>query len=329
MADMASEAFRLADAEGRFLYVNDRSGSLSGYTRDEMLQMTIFDLNPTMKRETWHAWKDAVGDRLGPFETSNRRRDGTLIPVEVSIARIASGTTSYFFAVVRDITDRKETEAAQHGFNRRLLHTLEAERHRVARELDDEVGQAVATVGVLLHTLENAPGVVPADLRPSLAAAHTTVRQITESIARIARDYRPTDLLSLGLEATIRTHVHEFAQRHGLSLRLATSDVEGLLADEHALHLYRIVQEALSNVARHARAQHVTVRLGRRGSRLVATIRDDGIGFDDGHPGPGGLGLVTMRERAALIAGRLDLRSRPGRGTTVQLSIPVTRSPSA
>jgi signal transduction histidine kinase len=282
-----------------------------------------------MKRETWHAWKDAVGDRLGPFETSNRRRDGTLIPVEVSIARIASGTTSYFFAVVRDITDRKETEAAQHGFNRRLLHTLEAERHRVARELDDEVGQAVATVGVLLHTLENAPGVVPADLRPSLAAAHTTVRQITESIARIARDYRPTDLLSLGLEATIRTHVHEFARRHGLSLRLATSDVEGLLADEHALHLYRIVQEALSNVARHARAQHVTDRLGRRGSRLVATIRDDGIGFDDGHPGPGGLGLVTMRERAALIAGRLDLRSRPGRGTTVQLSIPVTRSPSA
>jgi PAS domain S-box-containing protein len=321
MADMSSEAFELSDHDGRFLYVNDRACTLTGFSREELLRMTVSDIAPDYPPPLWRAWANAARSGVAPFETRNRRKDGTFVPVDVSAARIEARGESYFFGVVRDITERKEAEATQKGFTRRLLHVLEAERRRVSRELHDEVGQAIATVGLLLHTLENTPGSLPEQLHPDVVATDATIRQIIESVARIVRDYHPAELLGLGLEDTLRTHARQFAQRHGLMLRLATTSVEGLLSDEHALHVYRIVQEALANVARHARARRVNVRIARRGSRVIATVRDDGSGFDAGQERAGGLGLVTMRERAALIGAALAIRSTRGRGTEVRLTV--------
>jgi PAS domain S-box-containing protein len=321
MADMSSEAFELTDRDGRFVYVNDRACTLTGFSREELLTMTVSDINPDYPPAAWRAWANAARSGLAPFETRNRRKDGTFVPVDVSAARIEARGEPYFFGVIRDITERREAEATQKGFTRRLLHVLEAERRRVSRELHDEVGQAIATVGLLLHTLENTPGSLPEQLHPDVVATDATIRQITESVARIVRDYHPAELLGLGLEDTLRTHARQFAQRHGLMLRLATTSVEGLLSDEHALHVYRIVQEALANVARHARARRVNVRIARRGSRVIATVRDDGSGFDAGQERAGGLGLVTMRERAALIGAALAIRSTRGRGTEVRLTV--------
>jgi PAS domain S-box-containing protein len=323
MADMSSEAFHLADRQGRFFYVNERACTLSGFSREELLTMTVSDINPDYPPEAWRAWVAAARAPVPPLETRHWRKDGTLIPVEVSPALIETQGKRYFFAVVRDITDRKESEAARKGFTRRLLHTLESERRRVSRELHDEVGQAIATVGVLLRTLEDMPGSFPEKLHPGVAATHATIRQTTESVARIVRDYHPAELLGLGLEDTLRTHARQFAQRHGLLLRLATTSVEGLFSDEHALHVYRIVQEALANVAHHAGARRVSVRMARRGPRVVATVRDDGVGFEIAGTRAGGLGLVTMRERAALMGAAIEILSAPGRGTEVRLTVVV------
>jgi PAS domain S-box-containing protein len=323
MADMASEALMLADHDARFIYVNDRACTLSGFTRDELLSMRISDMNPDFPLEVWKQWSATTRGAVPPFESRHWCKDGSLIPVEVSAARIERPGEPYFFGVIRDIRDRKDTEAAQHGFTRRLLHTLEAERRRVARELHDEVGQGIAAVGVLLHTLERTPGSIPDSLERELAATYATIRQITESVARVVRDYHPADLLALGLEETLRTHARQFAQRHGLQLRLATVATDGLLSDERALHVYRIVQEALANVARHAQARRVSVRLAKRWRRLVVTVRDDGIGFEPTRTRTGRLGLVAMRERAALLDGALEIRSRPGRGTDVRLTVAV------
>ncbi len=324
MADMASEAFMLVDDDGRYIYVNDRACTLSGFSRGELLAMSIPDLNPDFPLDVWRAWAGTATGAVTPFETRHMCKDGTVIPIEVSAARIERPGEPYFFGVIRDIRDRKEAEAAQHGFTRRLLHTLEAERRRVARELHDEVGQVIAAVGVLLRTLEQTPGSIPHTLDRELAATYGTIGQITESIARIVRDYHPADLVALGLEETLRTHAQQFAQRHRLLLRLATSSTTDLLSDERALHVYRIVQEALANVARHARARRVSVNLTRRGHRLVVTVRDDGVGFDPASTRAGGLGLVTMRERAALMEGTLDVRASRGKGTEVRLVVPTS-----
>jgi two-component system sensor histidine kinase UhpB len=330
MADMSNDAFYLCDREGRFLYVNDRALKYTGYTRDEMLCMSVSELNPDYPPERLREFVTGMrnGSTLPQFETINKRKDGSVVPVELSVASIDIGGEFYMFGVVRDITERRQIEVAQRNFTQRVLQTLEAERQRVARELHDDVGQAIATVGVLLHTLEHDPDAVPAEARPALAATHVTIRQITESVARIVRDYHPADLLGLGIEDTVRTHARQFARRHGLSLRLATSAIAGVLPQEHELHLYRIIQEALANVARHAAARKVSVRLGRERRRVVAVVRDDGVGFT---PDPGrtsGLGLVTMRERAELMGADLVVTSRAHGGTEVRIAIPVLNAAS-
>jgi PAS domain S-box-containing protein len=325
MAEMSNDAFYLCDGTGRFLYVNERALTNTGYSKAEMLRMSVPDLNPEYPAERFREFTQAMqnGTAITQFETVNRNKDGTLVPIELSVARIDVGKDFYLFGVVRDISERRQIEAAQRSFTQRILHTLEAERQRVARELHDDVGQAIATVGVLLHTLANTPDAVPPDAQPALAATHTTIRQITESVARLVRDYHPAELLGLGLEDTVRTHAHEFARRHGLGLRLSTSAIGGLLSPEHELHLYRIVQEALANIARHAAARNVTLRLGRERRAVVAVVRDDGVGFAPGTACATGLGLVTMRERAELMGATLLVRARRGRGTEIHVAVPI------
>ncbi|MBI3767433.1 MAG: PAS domain S-box protein [Deltaproteobacteria bacterium] len=327
MADMSNDGFYLCDATGRLLYVNDRTVTNDGYTRAELLRMTVSDLNPDFPPARFREYTDAMALGTAPphFETISRRKNGTIAPIELSVARVDVGSEFYLFGVVRDISERKQIEATQRSLTRRILQTLEAERQRVARELHDDVGQALATVGVLLHTLDGTPQAVPPSARPALAATHATIGQITESVARLVRDYHPADLLGLGLEDTVRTRAYEFARRHRLILRLSTNAVAGLLPSEHELHVYRIVQEALANVARHAAARTVTIRLGRERRRVVAVVRDDGIGFTV-DPRLTGLGLVTMRERAELMGAELLVRAGPRAGTEVRVSVPISEA---
>jgi PAS domain S-box-containing protein len=326
MADMSNEAFFLTDAAAHLRYVNERALSLSGYSRDELLGMTLFDLEPEFPRERlFEMFEAAQRGPLPTFEARTLRRDGVYIPTEVSLARVDLGADAYLFGVVRDITERKQIEAVQRSFARRMLENLETERQRVARELHDDVGQAVATVGVLLHSLAQTPGAVAESMRPALQTTLTTIGGMTESVARLCREYHPAELLGLGLEDTLRSYVREFARRHGLASRISTAMLDEPLDDEHELHLYRIVQEALANVARHAQAREIAVRLVHRGQRILLSVRDDGIGFTPGESETHGLGLATIRERAEIMGASVTIRSRPHRGTEVRVVLPIAK----
>jgi PAS domain S-box-containing protein len=331
MADMSNDAFYLCNADGRFLYVNDRAMKLGDYTREDLLAMTVPDLNPEFPPDRFRDYVAALeaGSAPAVFETIARCKDGRIIPTEIAVSLLHMGGATYLFGVVRDISERRHMEAVHRSFAQRVLQTLEAERERVARELHDDVGQALATIGVLLHALERTPGSVPQEARPALAATHATIAQITESVGRIVRDYHPTELLGSGLRESIRAHARQFAERHRLRLRMATAAVAGLLEPDHELHVYRIVQEALANVARHAQARSVTVRIARRDAHVVVSVRDDGKGFAAGRPRSTGLGLVTMRERAQLMRAELAVRSTPRRGTTVRVAVPIRAAAEA
>lgn len=324
MADMSSEAFFLTDEAGRFRYVNQRGLELGGWTWEELQRMTIADVNPDVPLGLYRQAVTTMPPGPGMVLTvRGRRKDGSLFPSEVSFARLEIGGESYVFGVARDITERSHMEAAQRQFGQRMLEVLDAERRRLARELHDDIGRAVGTIDALLEALECTPGAVEEDARPTLAATHATVRQITESVARLVDHTHPAELLAEGLEATIRRHAEAFALRHGLALRLASAPVGGALTAEHELHLYRIVQEALTNVARHARASRVTVHLARRRRRVVLTVVDDGGGFDAGAPRLAGLGLTTMRERVEMMGGELRIRTGVRRGTAIHVTLPI------
>ncbi len=199
-----------------------------------------------------------------------------------------------------------------------VLHAQEGERARVARDLHDEANQALT--GVLLRlsaTTQNAP---PA-LRDELRETQRVATQAMEELVRLARELRPAALDDLGLEAALRTLVGDVARRARLrdELALEPGALDAVDPDQ-ALVVYRVVQEALSNIVRHAGAAGVRVSATRHAGATTVRVADDGHGFDPARSSSG-LGLMGMRERAVLAGGSVVVRSTPGAGTTVELRV--------
>lgn len=207
----------------------------------------------------------------------------------------------------------------------RALQAQEAERKRIARDLHDETAQALAA---LLIRLRVARGLSDPSARESvLEEVRTQVSEVLEGVRRFARGLRPPALDELGLVAAVESHARSLAETTGLEVEVDADSVDGLLHPEAELAIYRIIQEALSNVVRHAEATRATVRIRHRADRVTATITDNGKGFSVQEvmsDQQRGLGLFGMEERAGLLAGRLWVRSTPGAGTTVEVAIPVT-----
>jgi two-component system, NarL family, sensor histidine kinase UhpB len=217
-----------------------------------------------------------------------------------------------------EMLDRLESERRESA--RFALRVLEDERNRIARELHDEVGQTLT--GVMLQ-VEGLAARIPQELQELLDELRETARSGTEEVRRIARQLRPEALEDLGLQSALSSLATAFGEQAGIEvLRRLEPSVE--LSEEQELVVYRVAQEALTNVARHAEAGHVELLLDRQGSEAVLTVRDDGRGI---HPGalPSSRGIRGMRERAMLIGANLEIDSGPGRGTTIRLSIPLDR----
>jgi PAS domain S-box-containing protein len=234
MADLATEGFYLVDRTGRFLYVNAQGhAQMGGYTMEELLSLTVCDISPDLTPEAFAANLEASAHGPTPrIESRTRRKDGSIFPAEVSSARLEVDGEVYLFGVARDVTEQKAAETERKRLAAQLLQTIERERQRVARELHDDVGQALATVGILLDTLELEAHDVPDAVRDAFRTTRTTIRRVTESLARIVREYHPAELLGLGLADTLRTHVRRLAERHGMAWRFTTCPVEGLLGPD-------------------------------------------------------------------------------------------------
>jgi two-component system sensor histidine kinase UhpB len=219
-------------------------------------------------------------------------------------------------AAFNDMLDRLEGERRDSG--RRALAAQEFERVRVARELHDEVGQTLT--GVMLGIERVGRGALP-EMRDALVELREAARGSLDDVRRIARELRPEALDDLGLASALNTLATRVARDAGVHVDRRLSGDTGLSADAE-LVVYRVAQEALTNIARHAGARRVELVLERRGPVTRLLVRDDGGGFDPARV-PRGSGIRGMRERAVLVGGRLLLDSAPGRGTQVRLEVPV------
>jgi two-component system sensor histidine kinase UhpB len=204
-----------------------------------------------------------------------------------------------------EMLDRLENERRESG--RRALAAQERERQRIARELHDEVGQVLT--GVMLGLQE--------------PEAREAVRRSLDDIRRIARELRPEALDELGLQSAVRALCITVAAHEGLSVRRHLDVRDLALTPEVELAVYRVAQESLTNVMRHANASEVVVLLERTGGGLRLIVRDNGGGLADGSAA-GGSGIIGMRERALHVGGRLTVASVPEGGTEVRLDVPVT-----
>ena len=266
--------------------------------------------------QLWKAYEDA--------DEACARKDEALATLDRRVADRTAELTSSNAELALALAERTALEQARAEWLTTLMAAQEDERRRVARELHDEMGQHVAGLMLGLHSLEagsSRDGDSVADLR-------RIVSDLDLGVRRLARDLRPTALDDLGLTAALGHHVNEWSQQTGIAADFSSRHCEKRLSTSVETTLYRVVQEALTNVARHAHARSASVVLEGRADCVVVIIEDDGHGFDSSREIPtDGLrhfGLTGIRERAALLGGTVTIESSMATGTSVFVKLPVT-----
>jgi len=266
----------------------------------------------------------------GEVETISREVPVGKSTFEQKICYTGSGDGLVVRIYAHDITARKRAEVALQAMARRVVLAQEEERHRVARELHDETGQSLTALKISLQILmgelpPEAEGVA-ADLAEAVALVDTTRERIRE----VARGLRPPALDAVGLNLTLEDFCRTFGRHTGLGIDYRGDEAlePPPVADAASICLYRFLQEALANAARHAGATRVKVTLRRAGGDIRLQVEDDGTGFDpaavEARAGPdAGLGLTGMRERLSLLGGRLTIASGAGGGTRLEARLPA------
>jgi PAS domain S-box-containing protein len=243
-----------------------------------------------------------------------------------------TGDLTEYVGTILDTTERKRGEEARNELLRRLFAAQEDERRRMSRELHDEFGQQLTALSLNLAALKREHG-GRARLSRQLASVEAIVTQLGSNVADLAWQLRPTALDALGLGAALTQYANKWSKHFEIHAELHMTGIEsGRLTTELDTALYRIVQEALNNVAKHARARNVNIVVQRESEHVSLMIEDDGVGFDtkqafDAHDKR--LGLVGMRERATLLGGTLAAESEMGRGTIVVARVPAPPAPDS
>jgi two-component system sensor histidine kinase UhpB len=275
------------------------------------------------------------GERVDHFETVRRTKDGRLVPISLTVSpvRNAQGAIIGASKVARDITERRRAEEAQRRAHEerertrvltRVILAREDERRRIARELHDRLGQQLTALRLTLEILK-AQSVERTELRVQVETLEELALQLDNDVAFRVWELRPPELEAFGLQTALMNYVHNWSKHSGIPVRLYTSRSHERLTPELETTMYRLAQEALNNVVKHARADHVDVVLERGSEYWSLIIEDTGVGFDTSsvEAGRQGLGLIGMRERAALVGAELQIESTLGRGTTVIVRTPV------
>jgi PAS domain S-box-containing protein len=364
LLEHASDGIHTYDPHGRIIDTNSKFCEMLGYTREELLQLNVSDLIPPEDLAAAPIRFDELqSGRTLLIERLLRRKDGTLLPVEISGRMIREGVLQ---SIVRDISERKRTEEelrraydelerhveqrtaqlasanetlkaevaerlraeeARRDLLGRLVTAQEEERRRISRELHDQMGQQLAALMMGLKTL-GAESYGRRAALDTLRHLEVITDELSREVRTLAWGLRPPALDDLGLEAALCNYAEEWAERSRVSVDFHSAGFEGgRLPLTHETAVYRIAQEALTNVAKHSGADRVSFILERRGDHVLVVIEDNGKGFDvEAAMQPAGkgrrLGLLGMRERAALLDGTINVESAPGTGTTLFVRIP-------
>ena len=326
----ARDLICITDAENRFTFVNQSFVKAYGYSQEEILgrkpDFLYSPKNPPGLCE--RIFRQTLGGSWRG-ELLNCRKDGTEFPISLSTSEIknSEGRTIGLIGVARDITERKQAEEELRLLPLRIIEAQEAERLRVARELHDGVNQLIASAKMRLRKVEDGVVSLNPAAREILARCSRLLVQALEENRRIAHNLRPSDLDEFGLAAASRNFCKELQSRTKLKVKYNIARIDQRLAPALELNLFRILQEAVNNIEKHARAGEVRIRIAVHGNSIILSIQDDGRGFDSkrGKAGKGkwrGIGLTNMRERAEFLGGTCTVESVPKQGTTITVRVP-------
>lgn len=319
----ANDAVFMTDLAGNVLSMNRAGERLTGYTSDEIRSMNFARLVAQER-------VDILGEMLrgahaepedSRYELEIVTKDRRRVPLEISIRVIThDGQPVGIQGIARDITDRREAARALRAVNQRL----EEEARRIAHALHDEAAQLLASVYLALDALA---GDLPPNSRVRLTEVRALLEQVEEQLRRLSHELRPTILDDFGLIPALTFLAEGISKRTGLSV-VVTGSTGGRLPTQVETVLYRVVQEGLTNVTKHAQANRAVVCLHRDSEQIVCSIGDDGRGFQTStrrrpRRDTQGLGLIGIEERIAALAGTLSIESSVSVGTTLKIAIPL------
>ena len=343
MVEFNKDSIYLIDENLRYLFANEKHLSRFSMTTDRIIGR---------KYEEFHSKEETKGfaEKIQTvFENGKSlsyecqsEKDGRYFIRTLSPVKDKDGRTMSVTVISKDITKRKQAEEAVQistenlleGYNqrkilsKRLIDLLEKDRHYIAMELHDNIGQVLTSLKINLEIIDDKLKPTDTELGSLIKTARRRAKQAIEDLNIIAHGLMPGILDALGLVSSLRTLLDEFKEHTDLKIDFFNRNVRKRFDLEKELAIYRIVQEALNNIIKHAKAKNVYVSLLKKDNVLVLSVEDDGVGFDQDKAmkiskGKGPLGLVIMRERAMQLDGELTIESFLGKGTHLLVEIPV------
>jgi PAS domain S-box-containing protein len=330
LANSITDVFFAMDTDLKYTYWNKTSENLTGIKAEDAIGKTISEVFPDTEetRKATAVYQDVLEKKQAKsFEMEYQLEDKHHF-FEINAYYAEDGIAVF----AKDIAERKRVEEALtrqaeqlHVLSARLADAQEVERRRIARELHDQVGQNLTVLGINLNTLRPHLAQAPEEVRVCLNDSLGLVKQTTGRIRGVMADLRPPELDDYGLLSALRWYADQIGARAGLAVAVQGEAIHPRLSSQQATALFRIAQEALTNVVKHAQATRATVTLEASEERARMVIADDGLGFD-----PASLettsetphwGLLTMKERAQAIGARWRVESRPGGGTRVAVEL--------
>lgn len=336
LLDSAMDGIISVDDAQRIVLYNRAAEKMFGWSGEEVRGQPLDMLIPVRHRKG----HDQQVRRFGATGTTSRRmgdntvlyalrKDGTEFPIDASISQLHTPEGKLYTVILRDVTERVRAREELAAFAAESAGVREQEKARIARELHDELAQMLTALKMDTIWMRDHLPREDAPAQEKITQMLAMLDAAVASTRRIAADLRPLVLDDLGLVAAIEWVAQNFTQRTGVPCRLLVDETLEL-EEPYATGVFRIVQESLQNIAKHARANEAVVELRRAGDALVLRVQDDGVGFRVGDPRkPQSLGLVGLRERAHLLRGEVRVDSAPGAGTRIDARIPVAGEGSA
>jgi PAS domain S-box-containing protein len=335
----ASDAIIIRDLDGNIFEVNESASELTGYTVDKLTKMNISQfLTPksfetTMEKQQSQLEGEAASQR---YELELIRKDGTEAIIEAMISIVKEeGKAVAVQATVRDVTEQRRMRDSIRFYLQKVLVAQEEERKRIARDLHDDTSQSLL---LLTHQLDaiasDSGGVISEPTRDRLNQLHGLAVEMLNNVRRYAQELRPAILDDMGLVAALEWMADKLSSESRTETEVQVSVLDAELPREVELVLFRIAQEAVSNVKKHAEASKAVIKLESGEGKIRMTISDNGKGFEVPHPlnnigDTGKLGIIGMLERSELLGGTLTIESSPQMGTTVAVDLPYTKYNSA
>lgn len=323
----SNDAVSVIDLRGNIKAWNRRAEEIYGYPASEALKMSVFDLVPPgRKMETRTLLKDiASGVVVKPFETRRVARDGCILDVCLKVTRLMEGRKIVAIATTeRDITDDNISLAMIQALPRRIIQTQEKERSRISQVIHSDFGQSLIALKLFVTmSAFDLPDEVKS-AKPVFTKIKAKLDKIIKDARDLAHELSPPSLRYAGLVPAIKDLIRSANMQKRVSIRLFTRNIETISFKSKDIIIYRIIQEVLQNIIKHAHATRGLVKAIYKNSVFTLEVSDNGRGFETGlKRSASGLGIALMKEQAVLIHGTLSIESHAGKGTRIKLVVPI------